>query len=107
MGVMRRNLLFLLVAAAFITAPAMAELTVEQTTDAEFIINNGYSEAMAEDIFMLKNRASGKPIEPLYEKSQNKLVRGWKKFYSYLDPAQEEEDKIHHDIHLSPHYQDL
>ncbi len=39
MGVMRRNLLFLLVAAAFISAPVMAEVTVEQTTDAEYIIN--------------------------------------------------------------------
>ena len=78
MGVMRRNLLFLLVAAAFISAPAMAELTVEQTTDAEYVINSGYSQAMAEDIFLLKNRANGKPTEPLYEKSQNKFVRGWK-----------------------------
>lgn len=107
MGVMRRNLLFLLAVAAFISAPAMAELTVEQTTDAEYVINSGYSQTMAEDMFMLKNRASGKPIEPLYEKSQNKLVRGWKKFYSYVDPAQENEDRIHHDIKLSPAYTDL
>ncbi len=107
MGVMRRNLLFLLVAAAFMAMPAMAELTVEQTTDPEYIINSGYSQAMAEDMFMSKNRALGKPIEPLYEKSQNVFVRGWKKFYSYVDPAQEAEDRLHHDIHLSPHYQDL
>ncbi len=107
MGVMRRNLLFLLVAAAFISAPVMAEVTVEQTTDAEYIINAGYSQSMAEDMFMLKNRASGKPIEPLYEKSQNKFVRGWKKFYSYIDPAQEADDRIHHDIHLSPSFSDL
>ena len=107
MGVMRRNLLFLLVAAAFISAPAMAELTVEQTTDAEFIINNGYSEAMAEDVFMLKNRANGSTIEPLYEKSPNKYVRAWRKFYAYIDPAQELDDRVHHDIHQSPHYYDL
>lgn len=107
MGVMRRYLLFLLVAAAFMSAPVMAEVTVEQTTDAEYIINAGYSQSMAEDMFMLKNRASGKPIEPLYEKSQNKFVRGWKKFYSYIDPAQEADDRIHHDIHLSPSFSDL
>ncbi len=107
MGAMRKNLLFLLVAVAFVSAPAMAELTVEQTTDAEYIINNGYSQVMAEDIFMLKNRVSGKPIEPLYEKSQNKFVRAWKKFYAYVDPSIENEDRIHHDIAPSPSYTDL
>lgn len=107
MGVMRRNLLFLLAVAAFISAPAMAAVTVEQTTDAEYVINSGYSEAMAEDVFMLKNRTSGKPIEPLYEKSQNKFVKCWRKFYAYIDPAIENEDKLHHDITSSPSYTDL
>ena len=107
MGVMRRNLLFLLVAAAFLTAPAIAAVTVEQTTDAEYLINAGYSQATAEDVFISKNRASGKPIEPLYEKNQNKFVKGWKKFYAYIDPAQEEYDKIHHDVKLSPSMTDL
>lgn len=107
MGAMRKSLLFLLIAVAFVSAPAMAELTVEQTTDAEHIINNGYSQVMAEDVFMLKNRASGKSIEPLYEKSQNKFVRAWKKFYAYVDPSIENEDRIHHDITPSPSYTDL
>lgn len=104
---MRKNLLFLLVAAAFISAPAMAEVTVEQTTDAERLINSGYSEAMAEDVFMLKNRANGKTIEPLYEKNPNVVVRWWKKFYAYCDPAQENSDHIHHNIEQSPAWTDL
>lgn len=107
MGVMRRNLLFLLLAAAFISAPAKAAVTVEQTTDAEHLINTGYSQALAEDVFMLKNRANGKPIEPLYEKSQNKFVKCWRRFYAYIDPAQDAEDRIHHDIKLSPSVTDL
>lgn len=107
MGVMRRNLLFLVALCVFITVPTMAAVTVEETTDAEYLINSGYSQAVAEDVFMSKNRASGKPIEPLYEKSQNKFVRVCKKFYAYLDPGVEEEDRIHHDIHLSPSLSDL
>lgn len=107
MGVMRRNLLFLAALCAFMAAPAMAAVTVEETTDAEYLINSGYSQAVAEDVFMSKNRASGKPIEPLYEKSQNKFVRVCRKFYAYLDPAIEEEDRIHHDIKMSPSYSDL
>ena len=107
MGAMKRNLLFAIALMAFITVPAMAAVTVEETTDAEYLINAGYSQVMAEDIFMQKNRVNGKPIEPLYEKSQNVFVRRWRKFYSYLDPSQESVDRIHHDIKLSPSTSDL
>ena len=107
MGAMKRNLLFAIALMAFITVPAMAAVTVEESTDAEYLINAGYSQAVAEDVFVLKNRANGKPIEPLYEKSQNVFVRGWKRFYSYLDPAQENSDRLHHDVKLSPANSDL
>ena len=104
---MKRNLIFAIVLAAFITVPAMAVITVEETTDAECMINNGFSQAMAEDVFMMKNRVLNKPIEPLYEKSQNVLVRGWRKFYSYLDPTQDTYDRLHHDIKRQPSFSDL
>lgn len=107
MGAMKRNLLFAIALMAFITVPVMAAVTVEESTDAEYLINSGYSQSMAEDVFMLKNRISGKPAEPLYEKSQNVFVKGWKKFYAYLDPAQDNEDRLHHDVKLSPSYTDL
>jgi hypothetical protein len=107
MDVMRKNLLFLLTVCAFLAIPVRAAMTVEETTDAEYLINSGYSQVMAEDVFMSKNRANGKTIEPLYEKSQNKLITGLKKLYSDLDPSVEEADRIHHDIKLSPSITDL
>ena len=107
MGVMRRNLLLSLVFAAFISAPALAAITVEETTDAEYLINAGYSQMTAEDVFMQKNRANGKPIEPLYEKSQNKFVKAWRIFHAYVDPGLDEPDRIHHDIKPSPSISDL
>ena len=77
-----KRILFLSIASlAFFAAPSLADVTVEQTTDAEYLINSGFSQAVAEDVFMLKNRANGNAIEPLYEKSQNKFVKGWRKFY--------------------------
>ena len=79
---MKRNLLYLLALMAIITIPAGASVTVEETTDAEYLINAGYSQVMAEDVFVQKNRSLGKPIEPLYEKSSNVFVKGWRKFYS-------------------------
>ena len=99
--------LFLLVALSFILIPAKAAVTVEQTTDAETMINAGFSQSMAEDVFIQKNRIAGKPIEPLYEKSQNKFVKACKKIYAYLDPGVENYDHIHHDISRSPSMLDL
>ena len=107
MGIMRRELLFGIALAAFITLPTMAAVTVEETTDAEHLLNSGYSEITAEDIFMLKNRATGKPVEPLYEKSQNKFVRACKKIYAYIDPSQDAPDRLHHDVAPSPSWSDL
>ena len=104
---MKRNLLFVILMATLIIMPARAAVTVEETTDAEYLINAGYSQVMAEDIFMQKNRVNGKPIEPLYETSDSAIVRGWKKFFSYLDPTQESVDRIHHDIKLHPSTSDL
>lgn len=104
---MKRNLLLMIAVFAFATLVARADVTVEETTDAEYLINSGYSQVAAEDVFVLKNRVNGKPIEPLYEKSQNVLVKAWKKFYAYLDPSQECVDRIHHDIQMRPSFTDL
>ena len=107
MDIMRRELLLGIILTAFIATPCLAEVTIEESTDAEFLLNSGYSEIMAEDVFMLKNRANGKPIEPLYEKSQNKFVKACKKIYAYIDPAYEAQDKLHHNISPSPSWSDL
>ena len=101
---MKRNLLTAIALMAFITGSAFADVTIEQTTDAEYLINAGYSQVMAEDVFIQKNRALGNPVEPLYEKNTTSV---WKKFFTYLDPAQENLDRLHHDIQLSPSASDL
>ena len=49
MGIMRRELLFGIALAAFMVTPCMAAVTVEETTDAEHLMNAGYSEITAED----------------------------------------------------------
>ncbi len=107
MGVMRRNLLLVLALFTALCFQVNAEMTVEQTTDPEYLINNGYSEVQAEEVLIMKNRAAGKPCEPLYEKNNNKFVRFLKNCYSYLDPAADSEERYHHDVKMSPHYTDL
>ena len=106
MGVMKRNLLVL---ALFMTVgiQANASVPLQQTTEPEYIINSGYSSATAEEILILKNRAAGNPSEPLYDRSHNKFVRFWRNIYGYLDPACDTDERIYHDIHMSPNYRDL
>ena len=105
MGVMKRSLLFISALFMFSCVSVGAAVTVEQSTEPDYIINSGYSEATAEEIMMVKSRVNGQPSEPLYDK-HNKFVRFWRNVYGYLDPAQDTDERIHHDIHMSPNFRD-
>ena len=103
---MKRNLLLLL-AVMLLGLNVNAQVGVNEMTEAEYLINNGYSEATAEEVLIMKNRVTGSPCEPLYNKNQNVLVKYWKKFYSYIDPAMDNDERYHHDIKMSPEPSDL
>jgi len=105
MGVMKRNLLLVLAVFAFTCIQSNAAITVEQMTEPDYVINNGYSEATAEEVLLIKNRVNGKPSEPM--KHYNKFVRFWRNAYGYLDPAYDTDERIHHNIHMSPSAKDL
>lgn len=107
MGVMRRNLFLVLALFTALCISARADFTPAQQTGAEYLINNGYSEAGAEQVLIMKNRAAGEPVEPLYEKKHNKFVRFLQNCYSYLDPVVDNDERYHHDIHQSPNVKDL
>lgn len=104
---MRRNLFLVLALFTALCISARADLTPAQQVDAEYLINNGYSEATAEQTLIHINRAMGEPCEPLYEKKHNKFVRFCRNLYSYLDPAMDNDERYHHDIHPSPNVKDL
>ena len=107
MGIMKRVLISILALCAFTVVQANAATTSEQLTEPDFIINNGYSEAMAEEVMIVKNRTAGKPAEPLYEKKHGRFVRFCRNVYGYLDPSQDTDERIHHNIHMSPNAKDL
>lgn len=105
---MRKNLFLILALFAALCTTVYAAVTVEQSTDVEYLINSGYSEASAEEVFIIKNRVNGQPCEPLYEETNNnKIVRFLKRCYSYLDPVQDSEERYHHDIKQTSSYTDL
>lgn len=107
MGVMRRNLFLVLALFTALCISAKADITPAQQTSPEYLINNGYSEAVAEQALIQKNRIAGEPCEPLYEQKHNKFVRFMKSCYSYIDPAQDNIERYHHDIKMSPSHTDL
>ena len=105
---MKRNLLLLAAFGLLVTIPANSAVTIEELTGAEYMINSGYSETAAEDVFVMKNRANGKAVEPLYEKNQNKFVKACKRFFAYIDPVMDNPDnRLHHDIKRSVSPSDL
>lgn len=107
MGVMKRNLLLILALLTFACVQANAGVTPDQVTEPDYMINNGYSEATAQEVMLLKNRVNGQPAEPTYRMKRNKFVRFWRNVYSYIDPSIDNDERIHHDIHMSPSPRDL
>lgn len=107
MGVMKKRVLLITTLLMFVCIQTKASVTVEQVTEPDYIVNSGYSEATAEQITVIKNRVSGQPAEPIYAQSHNKFVRFCRNIYGYLDPAQDTDETIHHNIHLSPSAKDL
>lgn len=104
---MKRNLLLILALSTFACSQSIAAITVEQMTEPDYVINNGYSETTAEEVMLIKNRVNGKPAESAVLKKRNKFVRFCRNVYGYLDPAQDTDERIHHDIHPSPNAKDL
>lgn len=107
MGVMRRNLFLVLALFTALCISVKADITPAEQTSPEYLINNGYSEAAAEQVMIQRQRSAGEAIEPLVEKKHNKFVRFLQSSYSYLDPAVDNQDRYHHDIHQSPSVRDL
>lgn len=107
MGVMRRNLFLVLALFTALCISVRADVTPAEQTSPEYVINNGYSEATAEEVMILKNRALAQPTEPLCDRKHNKFVRFCQKWYSYLEPAVDNQERFHHDIMQSPSPRDL
>lgn len=104
---MKRVFLLVVAISTVLCLQSNAAVQTEQLTDSAYMYNGGYSEATAEEVLIAKNRANGKPSEPIYNKSYNKFVRFCRNVYGYLDPASDTDERIHHDIHMSPSAKDL
>lgn len=107
---MKIKLLLIALFAVMLQVPSLAAVSVDQTTDATYVRNQGFSAQTADVINITKARASGQEYltadEAAYRR-QNKFVRFWRKLYVYTDPAAEDYSYYHHDTTTTPSYTDL
>lgn len=106
---MKKSLLILMLT-AFITIPAFAELTVDDTTSPEYLKNNGYSSAFAITVNKSKAQANGEPLTEAIEKEEynQPFVKFVRRLFMYIDPSLDDHTFMNdHDIHTSPSIDDL
>lgn len=107
---MKTKLLLIAILATIVQLQSNAAVSVDKTTDANYLKNNGFSAQTADLVNVSKARALGEEYytedEAAYRK-QNKFVRFWRKLYVYADPAAEDYSYYHHDTDTTPSYTDL
>jgi len=89
---------------------ANSAVTVDQSTSRDYVMNQGFSEETYETITVEKNRGVGKEYYTAREKRDRelpKIVRFFRKFYSYTDPGAEDFSFYHHNLETTPSYTDL
>ena len=99
---MRKNIFLVAALFAVMCIDVRADISPAERIDTEYLINNGYSEAMAEHVLMMVNRIQGNPAEPLYEKRRNGFMKFLHNWYVYLDPTIDNLERYHHDIQMAP-----
>ena len=88
--------LCIIVAAYGVNTPCFAEISVKDYMSYEFMDTQGYSGDMLRLGEINKAKTFGEKIP--YHWSTNKVVRGWQKFWAYIDPADDYGDFGEHDI---------
>ncbi|MBR1461387.1 hypothetical protein IJ596_07155 [bacterium] len=102
----------LLVASAMMLIPLSAHsaVTVDQTTSRDYIMNQGFSEDTYEIVTVSKNRSLGKEYYTAKERRDQelpKIVRFFRKFYTYAEPGADDFSFYHHNQQAAPSYTDL
>lgn len=106
---MKKRLLILTLTTLCIL-PACAELTVKDSTNPEFMKNQGYSSALVKTTQKTIARANGEPLtEPIEKEYYNQpVVKAVRRFFMYIDPSYDDHSFVNdHNIKTSPSYDDL
>ena len=101
---MRKSLLILSLM-AFVSSSAFAELSVKDTTNRDYMTNQGYSKATVDATQKSISRVNGE-VSDVKQNAFDRffLVRFIK---SAIDPASDDGTFMNHDIHTHPRFDDL
>lgn len=107
---MKNKILLLAGLVAIAGIPANAELTVDDLSSREYLLNHGYSETMVDIIDLQKSNINGEKADiPIYHRYDNKpAIYKWiDKFFIYLDPALDDGKFLKRNQNFSPSVEDL
>ena len=95
---MKKTFIALILAITFagFNTAANAEMAIKDYMSYDFLDTQGYSEDMLRLVEINKAKTFGEKVPSRW--SSNKFVRGWQKFWAYLDPAEDYGDFGEHDI---------
>ena len=99
----------LILALLFMVLPAVA-LTVSESSSVDYMRANGYSEDIINTTQASKAAINGERYVSFDEQKYgncSKFTKWVRKFFSYIDPAYEQEDILKHDIKMTPSVYDL
>lgn len=102
---MKTKILLLTGVLAMAVLPVFAQLSAEDASSREYLINHGHSNATADIVELNKGAATGeKVVLPIDRKYENKsVIYKWvDKFFLYLDPAYDSGNFMREDIKFKP-----
>ena len=94
-----KKILFLFIMLVFCTSfgnTAKAEISVTDYMSYEFLDTQGYSGDMLRLVEINKAKTFGETIPSIWP--TNKVARAWRKFWAYMDPAEDYGDFGEHEI---------
>lgn len=95
--------------ALLMTAPAFAELTVDDASSPAYLKNHGYSDTVIWATQKTKYDVNGeKWVQPDEEEKYNPFIRVCRKVFMYFDPALDNKTFFNnHNINSTTRYDDL
>ena len=107
---MRNKTLLLLAVFVYAILPANAELTTDDVSSREYLLNHGHSSATADVIELSKGAVNGDKVElPIDIKRKNNpvVVRWIDRLFEYVDPALDKGDFLREDTRFYPSTHDI
>jgi hypothetical protein len=103
-----KNKFLILTAALTIAISAMAvDLTTDNMTSKEYLRSRGYSSTMADAVYTNKMQINGEYQQRSRYDEHPKFDKFIRNFYNYIDPSQESDSFLNHDVKMTPQYDDL